>query len=310
MLEKPRVFTGTSEENCKMSKIQNDCLYWPGGRKKAMTLSYDDGITQDIRLIKLFDTYRVKGTFNLNPRLFGAAGKVSLHGKTIDHIKNKPEEIQEIYKNYEIAGHGEWHTSMSTMDTARCANEILNCRRDLEGLLGRTITGFAYAFGVTSPKVREALKTSGVRYARTITSTGKFDIPHDFLMWDPTCHHDDEKLFDYADQFLSDKPYLNFETPVKLFYVWGHAYEFDINENWDWMEKFLQKVSGHEDVWYATNGEIERYVRAYRELVFTVDGKYVYNPSAIDVTLGGMFSDSITVAKAGETVRMAPPTDM
>lgn len=290
--------------------MQNDCLYWPGGRKKAVTFSYDDGITQDIRLIHLFNEYGVKGTFNLNPRLFGAAGKVSLNGKTIDHIKNQSDEIAGIYRNHEIAGHGEWHTSMATMDTARCADEILNCRRDLESLLGRMVTGYAYAFGVTSINIRTALCTSGIRYARTIASTGKFDIPQDFLMWNPTCHHDDEKLFEYADQFLSDAPYFNFETPAKLFYVWGHAYEFDLNDNWDRIEKFLQKISGRSDVWYATNGEIERYVRAYRELVFTVDGKYVYNPSAIDVTLGGMFTDCITIAKSGETVRMAEPMEL
>ena len=234
--------------------MQNDCLYWPGGRKKAVTFSYDDGITQDIRLIHLFNEYGVKGTFNLNPRLFGAAGKVSLNGKTIDHIKNQSDEIAGIYRNHEIAGHGEWHTSMATMDTARCADEILNCRRDLESLLGRMVTGYAYAFGVTSENIRTALCTSGIRYARTIASTGKFDIPQDFLMWNPTCHHDDEKLFEYADQFLSDAPYFNFETPAKLFYVWGHAYEFDLNDNWDRIEKFLQKISGRSDVWYATNG--------------------------------------------------------
>ena len=83
-----------------------------------------------------------------------------------------------------------------------------------------------------------------------------------------------------------------------------------MNDNWDRIEKFLQKISGRSDVWYATNGEIERYVRAYRELVFTVDGKYVYNPSAIDVTLGGMFTDRITIAKSGETVRMAEPMEL
>ena len=214
-----------------MSRIQNDCLYWPGGRKKAMTFSYDDGIKQDIHLIGLFNKYGVKGTFNLNPCLFGAVSQVCLNGKTAEHIKNKSEEIIQIYRGQEIAGHGEWHTSMSTMDIARCTDEILNCRKELESLLNQTVTGYAYAFGMTSTNIRSALRASGVRYARTITSTGKFDIPHDFLMWDPTCHHDDEKLFTYTDQFLSDDPYFNFETPAKLFYVWGHAYEFDMNHN-------------------------------------------------------------------------------
>ena len=36
------------------------------GKKKAITFSFDDGVSQDIRLIELFNKYGLKGTFNLN----------------------------------------------------------------------------------------------------------------------------------------------------------------------------------------------------------------------------------------------------
>lgn len=36
------------------------------GKKKAVTFSYDDGVTQDRRLVEMMNTYGVKGTFNLN----------------------------------------------------------------------------------------------------------------------------------------------------------------------------------------------------------------------------------------------------
>ena len=54
-----------------MSLQINDRMLFPGGKKKAFTLSYDDGITQDRRLIGILDRYRVKATFNLNSGLFG-----------------------------------------------------------------------------------------------------------------------------------------------------------------------------------------------------------------------------------------------
>ena len=60
-------------------------------------------------------------------------------------------------------------------------------------------------------------------------------------------------------------------SPAKLFYVWGHSYEFDQNDNWDHMEKLLDKVAFKDDVWYATNGQIQSYVDAYRKLIFSVD---------------------------------------
>ena len=57
-----------------MSLQVNDRMLWSKGRRKAFTLSYDDGITQDIRLVELLKKYGVKATFNLNSGLFGQSG--------------------------------------------------------------------------------------------------------------------------------------------------------------------------------------------------------------------------------------------
>lgn len=35
-------------------------------KTKVVTLSYDDGVVQDIRLIEIMDKYGLKGTFNIN----------------------------------------------------------------------------------------------------------------------------------------------------------------------------------------------------------------------------------------------------
>ena len=40
-------------------------------KKKAVTFSFDDGVTQDIRLIELLNKYGLKATFNLNSELLG-----------------------------------------------------------------------------------------------------------------------------------------------------------------------------------------------------------------------------------------------
>ena len=36
------------------------------GKSKVLTLSYDDGVVQDIRFIEILDKYGLKGTFNIN----------------------------------------------------------------------------------------------------------------------------------------------------------------------------------------------------------------------------------------------------
>ena len=293
-----------------MSLQINDRMLFPGGKKKAFTLSYDDGITQDRRLIGILDRYRVKATFNLNSGLFGQEGVVAAGKKEVSHIKVAAEEARELYKDHEVAAHGQFHSCMTGMDSGRCVEEILQSRKALEELTGHPVTGYVYAFGAYDDTVLSAMKACGITYARTITSTHKFDIPDDFLTWDPTCHHDDEKIFDLADEFLSDGFYFNMLTPAKLFYVWGHSYEFDQCDNWDHMEELVRKVSGRDDVWYATNGEIRAYVEAYRRLVFSADSRTVYNPSAVGVCLGGMFAPDWIEVKPGQTAELIPPVDM
>ena len=38
---------------------------------KAVTFSYDDGVTQDIRLVEILNRYGLKATFNLNSEFLG-----------------------------------------------------------------------------------------------------------------------------------------------------------------------------------------------------------------------------------------------
>ena len=72
-------------------------------------------------------------------------------------------------------------------------------------------------------------------------------------------------------------------VPAKMFYLWGHTFEFDRENNWEIMENFAEYIGGREDIWYATNIEIYDYVKAYESLNVSVDKKIIHNPSATDV---------------------------
>lgn len=293
-----------------MSLQVNDRMLWPKGKRKAFTLSYDDGITQDIRLTQLLNKYGVKATFNLNSGLFGESGVVAAGKKEVSHIKLGKEEIAALYKGHEIAAHGQYHRCMVGMDVVRCVEEILESRKALERIEGKPVTGFAYAFGAYDEVVLKALEASGISYARTIDATHKFEIPKNFLIWNPTCHHDDKKIFELADEFLSDGFYFSFITPAKLFYVWGHSYEFDQCDNWEHMEKFIGMIAGCDDVWYGTNGEIQEYVKAYQRLIYSADGRTVYNPSAIPIYLGGTFTKEYIEVLPAHTEELLEPINM
>ena len=267
-------------------------LRFPQFRAKALTLSYDDGVIFDEKLIRIMDQYGLKGTFNLNSGLFDAG----------DERRLTQDGVLALLKDsaHEVAVHGAQHLSLPAVPPALAAQEILSDRQALEKLFGRVITGMAYAFGTYDDRTVEVLKTCGINYARTTVSTGRFDIPSDWLRMPATCHHDDPRLMELAKTFADYTPRGNWRrAQPKLFYLWGHSYEFNDKNNWHVIEEFAKFIGGREDIWYATNMEIYRYVKAYDALEFSVDCTSVYNPSATDVYLHVM--DANVVAKAGET---------
>ena len=64
-----------------------------------------------------------------------------------------------------------------------------------------------------------------------------------------------------------------------MFYLWGHSYEFDTDDNWSLIEEFAEYIGNRDDIWYATNIEICDYVTAFQRLIFSADGQRVYNPT-------------------------------
>ena len=278
-----------------------DTLQFPGGKTKAFTLSYDDGVIQDRRLAELFRKYGAKATFNLNSGLLGLDRRGGYPGKPdLDISTVAPEELSTVYAGHEIAGHGLYHCGLNTVGGPLGVYEIAEDKRRLEAYVGRPLRMFAYPFGVWGKDTIETLRLCGYQGARTIRSTGGFDIPADFLEWDPTCHHNDPKLMELAQSFV-DNP---FPFP-QLFYVWGHGYEFDDCDNWERMEKLLSFLSEHrEKIWFATNGEILEYVQAYRRLEYSVDGSAICNPSALDVCICPDMGRPALMLKAGTVTRV------
>ena len=224
---------------------------------KAVTFSYDDGVTQDKRLIELFDKYGLKATFNLNSALLGKPGALVRDGARISHNKNNPEDIKEIYKNHEVAVHTLHHPLLPSLSDEEVIREVEEDRLRLSELVGYEVIGMAYPCGGENndDRVAEVIKNNtGVKYSRTITSSHSFDLQDGNLFrFNPTVYHHAEfdLAFDLAKEFIEMKC----ETP-KILYIWGHAYEFDIADTWGKMEELCKLLSGRDDIFYGTNREV------------------------------------------------------
>ncbi|MBO7345712.1 MAG: polysaccharide deacetylase family protein [Clostridia bacterium] len=273
-------------------------LLFPNFLDKAVTLSYDDGVRQDIRLIDIMKKNKLKGTFNLNSGLFSLV-------KDENYRRMTKEEVIETYKDsgMEIAVHGYKHFSLAEVDTSVATADVITDRIELEKMFGKVIKGMAYGNGSYSDSVVDVLKKCGINYSRTVVSTESFVIPEDWLRLPATCHHNNPRLMELAKEFLAPRTSTRFyANPPRLFYLWGHSYEFDDNKNWNVIEEFAELVGNRDDVWYATNGEVYEYVTAFDNLQFSADNTLVYNPSALTIYLN-YFGTKIKV-DAGETASL------
>lgn len=83
---------------------------------KAITFSYDDGVTQDIRLIELLNKYNLKCTFNLNSELLGNKGMLKNGSMRISHYKIHPEDVKSVYEGHEVAVHTLTHPNLTELN--------------------------------------------------------------------------------------------------------------------------------------------------------------------------------------------------
>ncbi len=272
-------------------------MRFPEGKAKAFTLSYDDGVEQDIKFIEMIDKYGLKATFNLNAGCYAPEGTVFEAGRI--HRRLTKSAATNIYnKNgHEVATHAYTHPFLEQLSSANVCCELIKDREVLENQFGTIVRGHAYPYGTYSDTVVECLKNCGIVYARTTRATHKFDVPADWLRLHPTCHHDDAQVIELLNSFVGMSP-----RDAKLFYLWGHTYEFEDKNNWEHMEDICRIISGKADIWYANNIDIYNYVQAYKSLVFAADNSYVSNPSAVTVYFN--YNDKNYSVAAGETIKL------
>ncbi len=225
------------------------------GKKKAVTFSYDDGVTQDRQLIRMLDRYGLKGTFNLNSGLLGNTNSLIRNDWTVAHVKPRACEVERLYRGHEVAGHSLTHPGLPSLDDEEVVRQVEEDRLALSDIVGYEVVGFAYPGGAVDDRIARLIREhTGIRYARTVVSTGNFKPQTELYTFNPTLYHVMEghgKMAETARRFLeseSDEP--------QLLYVWGHAYEFDFMDAWEEMEAFCRMIAGHDEIFYGTNREV------------------------------------------------------
>ena len=223
-------------------------------KMKAVTFSYDDAVTQDIRLIELLNKYNLKCTFNINSELLGKKGIIYRNNLRISHYKVHPDDVKRIYEGHEVAAHSLTHPDLTICDDAEVIRQVEEDRRRLSEMVGYEVVGMAYPGGTSDDRVAGLIREhTGIRYSRTIAANGSFDLQGDLYQFDPTVYHlDFDKMMQLGREFIDLSP-----DTKKVFYIWGHAYEMDFGSDyWVRLEEFFRLISNRDDMFYGTNSEV------------------------------------------------------
>ena len=243
-------------ENCRKEEIVVH-QSWKDHKRKAVTFSYDDGVVHDVRLVELLNQYHLKCTFNLNSEVLGYCFFLKDENHRIAHYRVRPEHVRELYEGHEVAVHTLTHPNLTQLDEAEIIRQVEEDRKNLEDLVGYDVVGMAYPCGGVNNDDRVASiirQHTKIKYCRTTTCTGSFDIQEDLYKFNPTAYHiaDWDQLMELGRKFVEMQP----DSP-QIFYVWGHSYEMDLDSSyWAKLEEFFKLISNHDDIFYGTNAEI------------------------------------------------------
>ncbi len=294
-------FSSTAQTNQEIAKsaVKIEMLF-PEGKTKAVILSYDDGAMQDRQLVALLNKYNLIGTFHLNSNKLGTDSYYNYLNK---------EEIKDLFKGHEVSVHSANHPNLPDISKVDVIYEIVEDRKELERLVGYPVRGMAYPFGNTNDAVIEAIKGTGIEYARTVGDSYNFEIPKDYLRWHPTIHQfgkaywetnqpekDKKELAQFyktIDDFMNTKE-------LALLDIWGYSWEMGSDQKkWEEAEKFLKLLANKPTIYYTKQIDVVDYISAFKNLKFSVDKNIVFNPSTINVCF--KINNTVYTVAAGTT---------
>lgn len=90
----------------------NIACRFPGGKSKALTLSYDDGRIEDRKMVEIINRYGIKATFHINSGLLDKEGFI------------RSDEVKDLFDGHEISLHTLNHPFLTNIPTEQIIREV------------------------------------------------------------------------------------------------------------------------------------------------------------------------------------------
>ncbi len=217
---------------------------------KYFIFSIDDGTIYDQKVIDIFNKNGIKGTFNLNSGL----------GNFVWYLGDKPIErfnLQnhvDLYKGHEIASHSLTHPHMTMCPGEEVVRQVGEDVANLEQIFKTEVNTFAFPFEDSDDRCVNIIKhIHNIKVIRHSEIDKSFRFPVDLLHVKITSLNVEEALW-LIDDFINDRD-------AELFVFVSHAYDFEVNQNYDKLELLCQKVKSCKDVENITMSELTKKIR-------------------------------------------------
>ena len=212
---------------------------------RIVCLSFDDGTIYDKRFIELLNKYNLKATLNLNSGL----------KDFVWYYDNKPirrlglEENKHLYDGHEVTSHSLTHPYFSSLSKEEIIYQVQTDIDNLSSIFGREVVGFAFPFhDQTEDNIKTVYENIKLEYIRYSYLTNDY-LPKDRYHIPIHAMYDDEDIYERLEEFKKN----NLEN--SLFVIAGHAYEFEMKNDWDKIESLLIYLKDNKNLTVLTMRE-------------------------------------------------------
>ncbi len=239
----------------------NEALTRDGTPHKYFTMSFDDGLVEDKRIIEILDKYDAHCcTFFINTGLAGLMDGERLGIPGLVSQRLTQEELESgVYDGYDVEVHTLHHTVMTGIqdDPEAIRSEVGGDADNIAALTGFRPVGMAWPGGsYDQTTARRVMANTEIGFARTVGNSLAFGLPTSFMKWEPTCWIGDGDVIRLAEEFRKAEC-----TEDMLFYVWGHGYEVEGYDLWHTLDTLVRMMSRSDDIICLSNAEFYQLFR-------------------------------------------------
>ena len=200
--------------------------------RKIFLMSFDDGTVWDRRFVQLLNKYGIKATFNLNS---GLEDFVWHYEDRFPIRRQVLADTVDLYQGHEVASHSLHHHWLNTLTPPQLAREVGEDCAALKEMFGLSDIGFGVPFTACDEREIRIIRKF-VRYIRLSAFSDSFAPPQD------PYHIPIHALYNQSDVRERIAAFAESKLPVSLFVMAGHSYEFEVLDQWEYMEQLLQYI--------------------------------------------------------------------